>query len=125
MQSLILPKDKDLNLQHFHKQKTAKYTHPPGFVILLSASSSHFCSNGFSLHIFLKLKFNASNLDMVVCEKSFPYSLPIANPTSPWVKPNLIRRCLNVFANCSSSSKSVVSSGDGSIALGTDGSFCI
>lgn len=48
------------------------WTYPPGFEMVLSASSSHFCSNGFSLHIFLKLKFSASNLDMVVCEKSLP-----------------------------------------------------
>jgi hypothetical protein len=27
-----------------------------------SASCNHLCSNGFSLHIFLKLRFNASNL---------------------------------------------------------------
>lgn len=93
--------------------------------MLLSASSSHFCSNGFSLHIFLKLKFSASNRDMVVCEKSLPYNFPIAKPTSPCVKPNFIRRCLNVLANCSNSSRSVVSSGDGSITRGTDGSFCI
>lgn len=37
-----------------------------GLVIVLSASTSHFCSNGFSLHMFLKDKFNASNLDIVV-----------------------------------------------------------
>lgn len=47
-------------------------THPPGFAMLLSASSSHFCSNGFNLHIFLKLRFSASNREMVVWEKSFP-----------------------------------------------------
>lgn len=93
--------------------------------MLLSASSSHFCSNGFSLHIFLKLKFSASNRDMVVCEKSLPYNLPIARPTSPCVKPNLMRRCLNVLANCSSSSRSAGSSGDGSSALGIAECFCI
>lgn len=59
----------------------------PGFAIELSASSSHLCSSGFSLHIFLKLRFSASNLEMVVWEKSLPYSLPIARPTSPCVKP--------------------------------------
>lgn len=53
----------------------------------LSASDSHFCNNGFSLHIFLNDKFNASNLDMVVWEKSLPYSFPIAIPTSPCVYP--------------------------------------
>lgn len=100
-------------------------TYPPGFEMLLSASSSHFCSNGFSLHIFLKLKFSASNRDMVVCEKSLPYNLPIARPTSPCVKPNLMRRCLNVLANCSSSSRSAGSSGDGSSALGIAECFCI
>lgn len=42
----------------------------------------------------------------------------MARPTSPCVKPSLIRRCLNVFANCSSSSKSVVSSIDASRARG-------
>lgn len=59
----------------------------PGLDSVLSASSSHFCSSGFSLHMFLKLRFNASNLEIVVCEKSFPYSLPMASPTSPCVKP--------------------------------------
>lgn len=93
--------------------------------MLLSASSSHFCSNGFSLHIFLKLRFSASNREMVVCEKSLPYNLPMARPTSPCVKPSLMRRCLNVLANCSSSSRSVVSSGDGSRIRGADESFCI
>lgn len=43
-----------------------------GLVSVLSASSSHFCNNGFSLHMFLNDKFNASNLEMVVWEKSFP-----------------------------------------------------
>ena len=52
------------------------------------ASSSHFCSSGFSLHMFLKLRFNASNREMVVCEKSLPYSFPIARPTSPCVNPD-------------------------------------
>lgn len=54
-----------------------------GLLMLLSASSSHFCNSGFNLHIFLKLKFNASNREMVVWLKSFPYNLPMANPTSP------------------------------------------
>lgn len=89
-------------------------THPPGFDILQSASSSHFCSSGFNLHIFLKLKLRASKRLIVVWEKSFPYSFPMASPTSPCVNPSLIRLCLNVLANCSNSSKSVVSSGDGS-----------
>ncbi len=52
-----------------------------------SASSNHLCSNGFNLHIFLKLKFNASKREIVVWLKSLPYNLPIAKPTSPWVKP--------------------------------------
>lgn len=30
----------------------------------LSASSSHFCRSGFSLHMFLKERFNASNLEV-------------------------------------------------------------
>ena len=97
----------------------------------LSASSSHFCSSGFSLHMFLNDRLSASNRDMVVWLKSLPYSFPMAKPTSPWVKPvkefikstarsqkkeaahlpSLIRRCLNVLANCSNSSRSVVSSG--------------
>ena len=51
----------------------------------LSASSNHFSSKGFSLHMFLKERFKASNLDMVVWEKSLPYIFPIAKPTSPWV----------------------------------------
>jgi hypothetical protein len=37
--------------------------------------------------MFLNDRFKASNLDMVVCEKSLPYILPIARPTSPWVYP--------------------------------------
>ena len=106
-------------------QMKAERTYPPGFEMLLSASSSHFWSNGFNLHIFLKLKFKASNLDMVVWEKSLPYNLPMAKPTSPCVKPNLMRRCLNVLANCSSSSKSAGSSGDGSKARGNEECFCI
>lgn len=82
-----------------------------------SASSSHRCSSGFSLHMFLKLRLSASNREMVVWLKSLPYSFPIARPTSPCVKPSLIRLCLNVLANCSSSSKSVISSGLGSAGL--------
>lgn len=62
---------------------------PVGLLREASASSSHRCSSGFSLHMFLKLKFNASNLEMVVWLKSLPYSLPIASPTSPWVNPAL------------------------------------
>ena len=54
-------------------------------VIVPSASHSHFSSSGFSLHMFLKDKFKASNLDIVVWEKSLPYIFPMANPTSPWV----------------------------------------
>lgn len=48
------------------------------------ASLSHFSSNGFSLHMFLKLRFKASKREMVVWLKSFPYSFPMARPTSPW-----------------------------------------
>ena len=58
-----------------------------GFASVESASSNHFWRSGFSLHIFLKDKFKASNREIVVCEKSLPYSFPIARPTSPWVKP--------------------------------------
>lgn len=50
-------------------------------------SSSHFWSRGFNLHIFLKLRFNASNLDIVVWLKSLPYNFPIVKPTSHCVKP--------------------------------------
>lgn len=59
----------------------------PGLFKVLSASSSHFCRSGFNLHMFLKLRLRASNLDIVVWEKSLPYNLPIAKPTSPWVNP--------------------------------------
>ena len=38
----------------------------------LSASSSHFCKSGFSLHMFLNDRLSASNRDIVVCEKSLP-----------------------------------------------------
>lgn len=34
-----------------------------GLFNVLSASSSHFCNSGFSLHMFLKERFNASNLE--------------------------------------------------------------
>lgn len=40
--------------------------------VVESASSSHFCSNGFNLHMFLKLSCNASNLHIVVWENTFP-----------------------------------------------------
>lgn len=46
-------------------------THPE-LASELSASRSHFWSSGLSLHMFLKLRFNASKRDIVVCEKSFP-----------------------------------------------------
>lgn len=48
------------------------------------ASLSHFSSNGLSLHMFLKLRFKASKREMVVWLKSFPYSFPMARPTSPY-----------------------------------------
>ncbi len=66
-----------------------------GLLIVLSASDSHFCSKGFSLHIFLNDRFNASNLDMVVWEKSLPYNFPMAIPTSPWVKPKTYEPIVN------------------------------
>ena len=65
------------------------YTIVPPFRLVFSASSSHLCRSGFSLHIFLKLRFRASNREMVVWLKSFPYSFPMARPTSPWVKPEV------------------------------------
>ena len=72
--------------------------------VVLSASWSHFCNKGFSLHIFLKLSCRASNLQIVVWEKTFPYKVPSASPTSACVKPSLIRLCLNCFAKASRSS---------------------
>ena len=72
--------------------------------VVLSASCNHFCNKGFSLHMFLKLSCRASNMQMVVWENTFPYKVPNARPTSAWVKPNLIRLCLNCFANASKSS---------------------
>ena len=72
--------------------------------VVLSASCSHFCNKGFSLHMFLKLSCRASNLQIVVWEKTFPYKVPSASPTSAWVKPSLIRLCLNCFAKASRSS---------------------
>lgn len=72
--------------------------------VVLSASCSHFCNKGFSLHIFLKLSCRASNLQIVVWEKTFPYKVPSASPTSAWVKPSLILLCLNCFAKASRSS---------------------
>ena len=75
-----------------------------------SASSNHFCSSGFSLHMFLKERLSASKREMVVWEKSLPYMRPMARPTSPWVYPSLILRCLNSLANSSNSSSSMFSS---------------
>ena len=46
-----------------------------------------------------------TNLQMVVWLKTLPYRVPRARPTSAWVKPNLIRRCLNCLANASRSSE--------------------
>ena len=60
-----------------------------------SASSNHFSSSGFNLHIFLNERLSASNLDMVVCEKSLPYIFPIASPTSPWVYPKMWKELLS------------------------------
>ena len=40
--------------------------------VTVLASSSHFCSRGLSLHMFLKLRFSASNREIVVWEKSLP-----------------------------------------------------
>ena len=42
---------------------------------------------------------------MVVCENTFPYKVPRASPTSAWVNPSLIRRCLNCLAKDSRSSE--------------------
>ncbi|KAH9527178.1 Beta-1,4-galactosyltransferase 3 [Dermatophagoides farinae] len=46
---------------------------PDGLFNDASASSSHRFNNGFNLHIFLKLRFNASKRDIVVWLKSLPY----------------------------------------------------
>ena len=58
-------------------------------LIELSASSNHFARSGFNLHMFLNERFKASNREIVVCEKSFPYIFPIASPTSPCVYPEM------------------------------------
>lgn len=81
-----------------------------GDPVVESASSSHLASRGFNLHIFLNDNWSASKRQMVVCEKTFPYRVPRAKPTSAWVKPNFIRRCLNCLANCSRSSEEGASS---------------
>lgn len=81
-----------------------------GLPVVESASSSHFCNKGFNLHIFLKLSCRASNRHIVVCENTFPYNVPRANPTSACVNPSLIRLCLNCLANASRSSDVGVSS---------------
>ncbi len=83
-----------------------------GLPVEESASSSHLLSNGFSLHMFLKLSWRASKRQIVVCEKTFPYRVPNAKPTSACVKPSLIRRCLNCLAKCSKSSDVGVSSSE-------------
>ena len=86
----------------------------------LSASSNHFASSGLSLHMFLNERLRASKREMVVWEKSLPYILPMARPTSPWVYPSLIRFCLNNFENRSNSSRSVFSSGGKSRRFGSE-----
>ena len=43
-----------------------------GLLLIESASSSHFCSKGFNLHMFLKDRFKASKRDIVVWLKSLP-----------------------------------------------------
>ena len=64
--------------------KELQYSPPEELLFMeLSASSNHLASKGFSLHMFLKDKFKASKREMVVWEKSFPYILPMAKPTSP------------------------------------------
>ena len=73
--------------------------------VVESASANHFLSKGINLHIFLKLNCRASKRQMVVWEKTLPYNVPSARPTSAWVKPNLIRRCLNCLAKDSRSSE--------------------
>jgi len=55
----------------------------------LSASSNHFWRRGFNLHMFLNDRLSASKREIVVWLKSFPYSFPIARPTSPCVNPVL------------------------------------
>lgn len=81
-----------------------------GEPVVESASSSHFWSSGFSLHIFLKLNCRASNRHIVVWEKTLPYRVPSASPTSACVKPSFILRCLNCLAKASRSSDVGVSS---------------
>ena len=49
----------------------------------------------------------------------------MASPTSPWVYPSLIRFCLNIFENASSSSKSADSSGGKSSLCGRGCWRCI
>ena len=73
--------------------------------VVESASANHFLSKGINLHIFLKLNWRASNRQIVVWEKTLPYSVPNARPTSAWVNPNLIRLCLNCLAKDSRSSE--------------------
>ena len=64
--------------------KELQYNPPEVLLFIeLSASSNHLASSGFNLHMFLKDKFKASKREMVVCEKSLPYILPMASPTSP------------------------------------------
>ena len=43
-----------------------------GFDVIESASSNHLWRSGFSLHMFLKLRFSASKREMVVWLKSLP-----------------------------------------------------
>lgn len=84
------------------------------FFACASASSSHACRMGFSAIILLWLNVRLSKRQMVLCERApTPGSLRLASalPTSAWVTPSLILRCLNRSAKASSSRGSVSVSG--------------
>ena len=86
------------SVQHLHSGEFPESGFPVTdceVIDMVLASSSHFCSSGFSLHMFLKLRFSASNREIVVWEKSLPYSFPIASPTSPWVNPDIYNTAMS------------------------------
>ncbi|KRX41653.1 Beta-1,4-N-acetylgalactosaminyltransferase bre-4 [Trichinella murrelli] len=68
--------------------------------------------------MFLKLSCKASNRHIVVWLNTLPYSVPRARPTSAWVKPSLIRRCLNCLANASKLLTSICPSSPQLISVG-------
>ena len=71
----------------------------------VSVSWSHLSRSNRSFVMFLRLSCWASKRQIVVCEKTLPYIVPSARPTSLCVKPSWIRTFLNCLAKSSNSSR--------------------